>query len=732
MENLEFKVSAGLKDIIGRELITNDSIAIFELVKNSYDANAKTVKIVFLNTKSDPKNAKILIIDDGVGMSLKDIREKWLTVGYSYRNIETPKNKHRIFAGAKGIGRFSCDRLGRRLNMYTKTSSDKKINFITVDWDKFTKDPSSEFEKIHVDYLEKNVIEIAEYNKNNLDHGTVLEISNLRRLWTAEELRKLKSYLQRLVNPSNSNNDFKIYLEAGEYLKEDEKSRKKKKEFDVINGRVENMLFEKLEIKTIHIYSSIKDGKIHIVLSDGDGYIFKLEEDNKKYPHISNIKVNLFYLDKNAKSIFKRIMGIHVKDYGSIFLYKNDFRVQRYGNPNNDWLGLDTRKAQGMKRNLGTRELLGRVEILGDNAILSEVSSREALNENNKEFSELKEYLIDTVKILEKYLIEGLSWKTPDLAKPETEINMDIISSVAKIIGTNNQGHKLDVNTDLIKKIELPANKTVPELLKSMEIIKGALKSEEQKTFFEHQLKRLKESVHNIQEFAETKQKEAFFLEKAIPQDKDVVINLQHSINIHTQIIGILLEKMNEILRKTPNNELTEIADKIQLENEKIRKLASYFGSATFNIAKSKLTDTDIISFITGYINSVVKETYPIDFEFAEANSVFATSFDPLTLSVIIDNFVSNSYKKDATKMKISFEPSGKGLKIYFYDDGDGVKQKDVRFLFTRGFTTTGGSGLGLYFIKRLANSQNWNVEFTGNGIDKSMKGACFVVTVNG
>ncbi len=732
MENLEFKVSAGLKDIIGRELITSDLIAIFELVKNSYDANAKTVKIVFLNTKSGQKNARILIIDDGVGMSLKDIREKWLTVGYSYRNVETPKNKHRIFAGAKGIGRFSCDRLGTRLNMYTKTSSDEKINFITVDWDKFQKDPSSEFEKIHVDYLEKNAIEIAEYNKNNLDHGTVLEISNLRSVWTAEELRKLKSYLQRLVNPSNSNNDFKIYLEADEYLKEDKESHRKEREFDVINGRVENMLFEKLEIKTIHIYSSIRDGKIYTTLYDGDKYIFKLEEGNKKYRDISNIKINLFYLDKNAKITFNHVMGMPVKDYGSIFLYKNDFRVQRYGNPNNDWLGLDTRKTQGVRRTLGTRELLGRVEILGNGTTLSEVSSREALDENNKEFSELKEYLIDTVKLLEKYLIEGLSWKTPDLAKPEAEINTDIINSVANIIGTNNQGRKLDVNTDLIKKMEHPANKTVPELLKSMEIIKDTLKSEEQKAFFEHQLKRLKESVHNIQEFAETKQKEALFLEKAIPQDKDAVINLQHSINIHTQIIGILLEKMNEILRKTPNSELTEIADKIQLENEKTRKLAGYFGSATFNIAKSKLTGTDIISFVTGYINSVIKGTYPIDFEFAEANSAFATSFDPLTLSIIIDNFVSNSYKKGATKMKINFEPSNKGLKIYFYDDGDGVKQKDVRFLFTRGFTTTNGSGLGLYFIKGLAHSQNWNVEFTGNGMDKSMKGACFVVTVNG
>ena len=82
-KSLDFKISAGLKDIIGKELITEDHTAIFELVKNSYDADARKVKIIFQNIKDQNReNSKIIIHDDGIGMSYDDLVDKWLFVGY--------------------------------------------------------------------------------------------------------------------------------------------------------------------------------------------------------------------------------------------------------------------------------------------------------------------------------------------------------------------------------------------------------------------------------------------------------------------------------------------------------------------------------------------------------------------------------------------------------------------------------------------------------------------------
>ena len=117
MEKLSFKISSGLKNIIGRELITDKIIAIFELVKNSYDAGAQNVEISFIDIYSD--NASIIISDDGCGMNKSDLINKWLFVAYSEKKYNRNAkyidnlNNSRTYAGAKGVGRFSCDKIGR-------------------------------------------------------------------------------------------------------------------------------------------------------------------------------------------------------------------------------------------------------------------------------------------------------------------------------------------------------------------------------------------------------------------------------------------------------------------------------------------------------------------------------------------------------------------------------------------------------------------------------------------
>ena len=81
MAKRKFKVSAELKNIIGRDLITDDFVAIFELVKNSFDAHATRVDLVFnLDEKSTPC---LYVIDNGKGMSVSDIEHKWLFLAYS-------------------------------------------------------------------------------------------------------------------------------------------------------------------------------------------------------------------------------------------------------------------------------------------------------------------------------------------------------------------------------------------------------------------------------------------------------------------------------------------------------------------------------------------------------------------------------------------------------------------------------------------------------------------------
>ena len=155
VEKLHFKVSAGLKNIIGKELINDKFIAIFELVKNSYDAGAKNVIIKFENIYSN--NSIIYIIDDGKGMSKQEIIDKWLFVAYSEKKNSTYRDNikfRRNYAGAKGVGRFSCDRLGETVELLSKSDKDIKIHSVKINWNEFEDADTEEFQNIEVVYDE--------------------------------------------------------------------------------------------------------------------------------------------------------------------------------------------------------------------------------------------------------------------------------------------------------------------------------------------------------------------------------------------------------------------------------------------------------------------------------------------------------------------------------------------------------------------------------------------------
>ncbi len=246
----QFRISSALKDIIGQDLITDDYIAVFELVKNSYDAYASRVDIYFENIYSE--NSKIIIKDNGKGMDANDLKDKWLFVGYSAKREGTEDDsfdyrdsiyRKRAFAGAKGIGRFSCDRLGRILYLETtKKVRRAKTEVLITDWGKFEEDSKEEFVNIGIEHFQKSK---SDYD---LENGTVLEISELRSNWDRGKLLRLKSSLTKLINPNQGKGEkrFKIYIHAEEESKED---HTKTNEKDKVNGEIKNFIFEELGLK---------------------------------------------------------------------------------------------------------------------------------------------------------------------------------------------------------------------------------------------------------------------------------------------------------------------------------------------------------------------------------------------------------------------------------------------------------------------------------------------------
>ena len=427
INKVHFKTNILLKNIIGKDLITDDNVAMLELVKNSYDAGSKIVEIVFQNVvnnddldedKDDSKLSRIMVCDKGCGMDYDGLLNKWLNIAYSEKK-ENNKLNGRRQAGNKGVGRFSCDRLGKTLTIYTKMSGQQCLKMI-IDWRLFENEDAQNEEIQDVEF------EVQEVSDNEVisltgwdvfESGTVLDICLLRDVWTPVKIIRLRRDLEKFIDPNStfSEDSFRINLIAEEYKEHD---MREGNAVQRVNGPVENKIFEQLNFRTTSVSSFIDPDGSYIVtkLQDRGREVFELREKNI-YPHLRNIKMTVYYLNPYSKRYFKYQTGLSSLDFGSIFLFINGFRIPPYGDQGDDWLGIEKRKASGFKRYLSTREVVGRVEIRDEHGDFMIISSRTGVV-NNEAFVELSRegvpygFFYKGFRRLERFVVEGISWDT--------------------------------------------------------------------------------------------------------------------------------------------------------------------------------------------------------------------------------------------------------------------------------------------------------------------------------
>lgn len=742
---LSFRVSAGLKNLIGRDLISDKNVAIFELVKNSYDAGATSVTIEFVKTEKD--EGKIIISDNGIGMSYDDIIQKWLFVAFSDKKEKnrTEDNAYRDeirreVAGAKGVGRFSCDRLGSLLQLLTKTQNDDVAHIINVNWSNFEYDDTREFIEVPVDYTTGKDL------PSGFVRGTTLIVSCLREKWNREDILKLKRSLMKLISPdvSLSETPFKIEIIALDETTEDKNEKKKSgnRDRNIVNGLVNNDIFEKLNLKTTNIDVTISvDGKqIVSKLSDRGQYIFTVTEKNRAYSLLKNINISVFYLNRSAKVSFTRQMGgVEPKNYGSIFIYKNGFRINPFGEPGQDFLNINTRKAQGYARFLGTRELMGRISIKGNDEQFIETTSRAHGFINTPEVEMLGTFFLEKVlKVLEKYVVNIISWGEPLKTDPNQqtidprEVGEQIISQF--IANVNPQDIiSLDYNKELID--ENSSLRQVDSIISSLEKLTSVAEATQDEGLIglAKRVKSRTEKVlaENIQLEEETKAKErelskaklesakrekqVFFLKGATNQSVENLINGLHTVYTLTDAIKGNLEYLRNIFDEIDirrKDEILMILGDIFQSNEKAHKLAELAINGSQNLKLSG--KNSILDYIRQYIDVglVVKGLqYHL---VATEDEAYDCMFDAPSMGVILDNIISNSIKARATRLDISLTGLPKSVEIQFTDDGVGLSD-DINpdLLFEWGVSSNAidkGFGIGLYHIKTLVSEMKGEV----------------------
>jgi hypothetical protein len=749
---LFFKTNTLLKNLIGKDLINDDNIGIIELVKNSYDARAEKVEIIFDGFSSDGSSkkaktnhttSKIVIADNGSGMNEADIEDKWLNIAHSEKKAPTGVSGAH-YAGNKGVGRFSCDRLGAQLDIFTRKISGKLLH-LKVNWLDFEQENEKDLtiQEIGVS-LEVVSPEIAKSisGQEQPECGTVLVISELRSSWSRDELSRLKKELERFISPNQAflNKSFEIQLKA-DFFKEEDKNLTY---YKAINGNVKNQIFEKLKFNTTYIESNIsEDGsEIFTVLFHDGEKVFTLVENNLSYPNLKNIKITLYFLNAYKKAYFTRQTGIRSIAFGSIFLFLNGFRVAPYGERGNDWLGLDVRKTQGTTRFFGTRDVVGRIELLDSENSFKPISSREGLK-NTSEFTLLKDsYFRDVLRRIERFVVQGLDWDSvplEDRKSLDSDIGLDwdetsekynetwdikkkrISTTIMTLIGLSKgkvknfwfntklmdglvEQNSKEVN-DIISKIDnfdgdvidvdLKNNlkkigtliqikdteiKTVKQELASLKV--DAEESKEEIVELTTEVKKSQKLITDLETKTDQFETQTLFLKSINSLDTKTLLGYHHQICLDSSIIDNYVGRAVKALKNKGNiNEALKYIEKISKANKKITATAQYATKANFK-SGTKKEFTDLPTYFEQYLINVTSEFSGSGINLKIQNNIkeaFEIKAKRIELSILIDNIVSNANKANASAILVTMDKVGDNLlQISFIDDGCGIDESIV------------------------------------------------------
>jgi signal transduction histidine kinase len=722
-ESMNFKISSALKNIIGKDLITNKYIAVFELVKNSYDSGATYVKIKFENTNDFSKTV-IVISDDGCGMNREDIINKWLFVAYSEKklpNLEDRKRSKRVYAGAKGVGRFSCDRLGSKLILTTKKNEEDTTHTVFINWNAFEENDSDEFVEIPVEYSTDILFE--------RDSGTDIRIEGVREVWDRSSLFELQKSLKKLINPDteDASDKFIIEMEVPDEKAQDSDEKR-------INGIIKNDVLEKLDIKTTNISVFVsEDGKeIQTRITDRGTMIFTFKEKNREYQLLKNIHISLFFLNTSAKTNFTRIMGIRPRDYGSVFIYKNGFRVYPYGEPERDFFGIDRRKQQGTKRYFGTREVMGRISIIGENSDFIETTSRDGgFIRTNASDLLVEFFLKKALVILERYVVNVIDWGNPIEGVEITPENVtDKIVSEFTSITKNSDIISIEYNPELIKKTEEFSKTTLTGMAEKLEQVAKSTDNEsvvdlaekvktkaqeiaERNASLRIENKKVSNENLKLKSSKDLLDRQVLFLKGSSNQNVENLISGMHSVATLSQAIVV---ESKQIIKGFSEFDISK-KQKEKLANImttaiRINMLAKLAYNGDQNLKKGK---HDIRGFIEGYINIGLARKDEMEYDLIPSvNNPIFCEFDTSAVGVIFDNVISNSIKASADKMMITIKETDTQVYIHFNDNGLGLSgNADSSQIFDYGYSTgKDGTGVGLYHIKKLATGMRGNVSF--------------------
>ena len=698
-----FRPRARLIKTIGEELISNDNVAITELVKNSYDAESPIVDITISGVVKEKKvtkrigrkestvneyyidkdKATIIIYDQGKGMDFDTIQHAWMEPATNFKKKEENKSIKRKFSGEKGIGRFASAKLSSKLELVTKQKNKDEI-VVKFDWNDFSN------EEAYLDNVKVNwFVRPATLIKNS---GTILKLTGLNDDWDEDKIRELRIALSRLLNPITPNEDFLISINLPEAFGENlsgliERPETLNRPNYFIKGKI-----TKDGNPSNFIFYSKKTGKEETFDIAKD--LFRLKRSYSAGPFSFEFKIwdrdtdNLNNLANETNAIVKDVKK-DLDDLCGISIYRDNVRVLPYGNQNNDWVRLDLRRVNNPTLRLSNNQIVGYISIgLDTNPALRDQSNREGIVESQA-FEDLKEY----IKLILNEVEQRRYNERPRENQTEARTGVGLFEKFSLNALTDALKERIPNNTEVIALVEQKNNEIKDAILKVQEIIS--------------RYRRL----------------------STLGQLIDTILHDGHGFLNKIDLNAHLIEKVvkkNEI-DKSKLLSLVDSLQNIRAEFAQLFKRIAPFGGRKRGRPK-KIVIEDVIK---NQFYMYQSELSRLNITVCVPSSTHEATMDEAELGIIFMNLIQNSIYWLETidserRIDVNIYNEDDGLCILFSDTGPGIKNGTEQNIFEPYFSTKpDGIGLGLTIVGELVSEYNGELMLVDNN---TSNGACFKI----
>jgi signal transduction histidine kinase len=394
-----FRPRARLMLLLGDQLIRDAGIAVFELVKNAYDADATTCEVTLFSVNEESEESRIVVQDDGHGMDINTVRNIWLEPGTEHRKKQKilgqrTKEFDRLPLGEKGVGRFAVHKLGRQVKLITRSKGKDEV-VVEIDWSSFDQEQYLSDVPVTVSTRSPKVFKGSQT-------GTRIEIESLNEMpWTRGRVRSLHRAINSICSPSLAPDSFTPSLKLEPeldwlegLLSAEDVLKQAIFTFDgTISGDTIQYSYSFKPGKDLNGVSARKVAKTTVVMqgefiNDESGRKENRRIDLDKH-RIGDVRVTFHIFDREPRVLkltSTDVVGLksYLDNNGGVLVYRDGVRVYDYGEPGNDWLDLGGRRVNVPTKRIGNNQIIGAVQLdLDASQGLVEKTNREGFVEND-------------------------------------------------------------------------------------------------------------------------------------------------------------------------------------------------------------------------------------------------------------------------------------------------------------------------------------------------------------